>query len=135
MGRLERVNEERRKELGAIDRMGRPVREGDIVVLLHAQVPMFKVTSVAPQLDPSGPKGLVIQALSTVQCFTPPGIPFNDMLRVATQSAPTVLEADTEALRPKPEGNPNGNQSLLARVSTGLRRLWPVGAEGTTKSD
>lgn len=89
MGVLERLS--RRKVqaqattgVHVVDRLGRRLEVGDLVVTLQPQpgVTMLRIVDIAPQLDPSGPRGSMVKAVAEFTFSVPVGSGPMGLLRV-----------------------------------------------------
>ena len=101
MGKLADINAGRREVIGVLDRLGRPIMPGDLIVQAPGQQILVQITDVRPQLDPSGPKGHIIHGMAKFQFFAPPGRPVPDLLFVMRPEKPEKpSEPDAPADRP-----------------------------------
>lgn len=124
MGKLADINAGRREAVGVLDRLGRPIVPGDLIVQAPGQQILVQVTDVRPQLDPSGPKGHIIHGMARFQFFAPPGRPVPDLLFVMRPEKPEKpLESDA------PEEAPSSPSTLKPTNGTsvdiiGTLRRW-----------
>lgn len=80
MGIQSRLKAQQRASLGALDRLRRPLRDGDLVTLSGAIPPLWRVMEITPQLNPAGPPGLRIILAAQQVITVMPGAPIAGVL-------------------------------------------------------
>ena len=120
MGRDARLSIVRDNAVGVLDRLGRHLEVGDLVVPTTSGPLLMRVTDVRAQMDPAHPKGHIIRGEATFSFFAPAGRPLPELLFVARPPKPEDgAGAAQESPEPPPMPQPSGR---LGRVLGWLRR-------------
>jgi antitoxin (DNA-binding transcriptional repressor) of toxin-antitoxin stability system len=77
-----------------VDRLGRPLKEGDRVIIDNGRAPIARVVGIKAQMDPLRPPGFLVEMMAGFTFFVPPGRPLVEGILIAEMEEEQPKEAD-----------------------------------------